>query len=62
MTEGHVLLVGGDDANPVVRVLVPSTGSGAGLREVITLTGHTKVRRILYVSYDYIWLIYLLPV
>ena len=57
-----MLLVGGDDANPVVRVLVPSTGSGAGLREVITLTGHTKVRRILYVRYAYIWLIFLLAV
>ena len=57
-----MLLVGGDDANPVVRVMVPSTGIGAGLREVITLTGHTKVCRILYASYAYIWLIFLLAV
>ena len=52
-----MLLVGGDDANPVVRVLVPSTGSGAGLREVITLTGHTKVSYLMSVSHKYIRLI-----
>ena len=62
MTEGHVLLVGGDDANPVVRVLVPSTGSGAGLREVITLTGHTKVGYMMSSNYKYILLTWLLSV
>lgn len=37
--EGHVLLLGGSDANPSVKVMQPHVG---GMREIVTLQGHSK--------------------